>query len=149
MLAPQPSSRSIEVPLNQALAYVIGTPTLLLAPLAYWQFDSSLFGPSGLTKLFIITAIGGTLSFALYGGRRRWFIGSLLGLIGGLGASGAHVLYTMLFHTESMWTGESALVCWAGAGPSMALLTFILKRDKNEQQHDSNQSTAAESPVTN
>jgi hypothetical protein len=126
----QPPPRSIEVPLNQAIAYIIGLPTLLLAPMVYWQFDTALFGPSGLAKLFIIAGTGGTLSFALYGGRRRWLIGAVLGLIGGLGAAGAHVLYTGIFHRQTMNTGESALVCWAGAGPAMGALLFILTRDK-------------------
>ncbi|MDB6124663.1 MAG: hypothetical protein JWQ71_3656 [Pedosphaera sp.] len=128
---PDTSPRTIEFPFNQALAYIIGLPTLLLAPMFYWQFDSALFGQSGLTNLFIIAGAGGTVSFALYGGRRRWLIGAVLGLIGGLGAAGAHVLYTGLLHRTTMASGESALVCWAGAGPAMGVLLFILKRDKN------------------
>jgi nitrate/nitrite transporter NarK len=134
MNAGQPSPRTIEMPVNQAVAYMIGTPTLLLAPMFYWQFDTALFGASGLTNLFIIAGAGGTVSFALYGGRRRWLIGAVLGLIGGLGAAGAHVLYTMLFHRQSMMTGESALVCWAGAGPAMGALLYILTRDKKSMQ---------------
>src|SRR3954447_3601236 len=58
---------------------------------------------SGLANMFIITSIGGTLSFALFAGRRRWLIGGLLGLAAGLGAAGAHVLYTGIFHRETMY----------------------------------------------
>ena len=88
--------------------------------------------------MFIITGAGGTVSFALFVGRRRWLIGGVLGLVGGLGSAGAHVLYTAIFHKASMLDTKSALVCLAGAGPSMALLAFILKRDKKvpQETHD-------------
>jgi nitrate/nitrite transporter NarK len=129
MDTPQPSSRNIEFPLNQAMAYIIGVPTMVLAPMAYWQYGPALFGPSGLMKLFILTGAGGLVSFALFGGQRRWLMGGVLGLIGGLGAAGAFVFYTTMFHPESMMDKEIALVCLAGAAPSMALLAFLLKRD--------------------
>jgi hypothetical protein len=51
-------------------------------------------------------------------------------LAAGLGASGAHLLYTGIFHREMMYDKESALVCLAGAGVPMALLAYVLKRDK-------------------
>ena len=126
----KPTSGNIEFSFNQGLAYLIGLPTMMLAPMFYWQYDRSLFGPSGLTKLFIIAGVGGMISFALFGGRRRWAVGGLLGLLGGLGAAGAHVLYTTIFQKENMENAESALACLAGAGPAMALLAYLLKRDK-------------------
>ena len=115
---------------NQGLAYIIGTPTLLFTPMVYWQYDQTLFGSSAMTKMFVITGVGGVISFALFAGRKRWLIGSLLGLVAGLGASGAHLLYTGIFHREMMYDKESALVCLAGAGVPMALLAYVLKRDK-------------------
>lgn len=131
MHAPQPSTNKIEFTWSQGLAYIIGTPTLLFTPMVYWQYDRTLFGSSAMAKMFIITGIGGILSFALFAGRRRWLIGGLLGLVAGLGAAGAHMLYTGVFHRESMDLKESGLVCMAGAGIPMALLAYILKRDKS------------------
>jgi hypothetical protein len=65
----------------------------------------------------------------------------VLGLIGGLGAAGAHVLYTGIFHRETMYDKESALVCWAGAGPAMGAMLYILTRDKKalQQTRDGNE----------
>ena len=83
-----------------------------------------------MAKMFVITGIGGILSFALFAGRRRWMIGGLLGLVAGLGAAGAHLLYTVAFHRETMGMKESGLVCLDGAGIPMALLAYILKRDR-------------------
>lgn len=125
------SPNEIEFSWNQGLAYIIGTPTLIFTPMLYWQFDRTLFGSSPLATMFFITSIGGTLSFSLFAGRKRWLIGSLLGLAAGLGAAGAHLLYTGIFQRETMYGKESALVCWAGAGIPMALLAYILRRDKN------------------
>ena len=88
MNTPQPSTNKIEFTWNQGLAYLIGVPALLFTPMVYWQYDRALFGSSAMLKMFLITAIGGTLSFALFGGRKRWLIGSLLGLAAGLGAAG-------------------------------------------------------------
>jgi hypothetical protein len=112
------------------LAYIIGTPTLILTPMIHWQYGSAIFGSSGLEAMFVIMAVGGILSFALFGGRRRWLVGGLLGLAAGLGAAVAHLLYTGIFQRETMYDTESALVCWAGAGIPTALLAYILKRDK-------------------
>ena len=131
MDTPDPTTNKIEFSWNQGLAYIIGTPTLIFTPMLYWQYDRTLFGSSALATMFVITSVGGTLSFTLFAGRRRWLIGSLLGLAAGLGAAGAHLLYTGIFHRETMYGKESALVCWAGAGIPMALLAYILKRDKN------------------
>jgi len=130
MNTPQRSTNKIVFTWNQGLAYIIGTPTLLFTPMVYWQYDRTLFGSSAMAKMFFITGIGGILSFALFAGRRRWLVGSLLGLVAGLGAAGAHLLYTVMFHRETMVDKESALVCLAGAGIPMALLAYILKRDK-------------------
>ncbi|SRR6266478_9396994 len=131
MDTPQPSTNKIEFTWSQGLAYIIGVPTLIFTPMVYWQYDRALFGSSAMAKMFVITGIGGTLSFALFAGRRRWLIGGLLGLVAGLGAAGAHLLYTAIFHRETMYDKESALVCLAGAGIPMAVLAYILKRDKS------------------
>ena len=140
MDTPQPSTHNVEFSWNQGLAYIIGVPTLLFTPMFYWQYNKALFGSSGLAKMFLITAIGGTLSFALFAGRRRWLLGALLGLAAGLGAAGAHLLYTGVFHRVTMYDKESALVCMAGAGIPMAVLAYIQKKDKsltNEKQDGS------------
>ena len=131
MDTPQPSRREIKFSWNQGLAYIIGTPTLLFTPMVYWQYDRALFGSSPMAKMFVITGIGGILSFVLFAGRRRWLIGSLLGLLAGFGAAGAHLLYTLGFHRETMGLKESGLVCLVGAGIPMALLAYILRRDNS------------------
>ncbi len=131
MGTPQPSTRKIEFTWNQGLAYIIGVPTLILTPTVYWQYDRSLFGSSAMAKMFVITAVGGALSFALFAGRRRWLIGSLFGLVAGLGAAGAHVLYTGVLHRDMLYNKETVLACLAGAGIPMALLAYILRRDKS------------------
>lgn len=112
------------------MGYILGVATILLPSISYWQLGRSLFGQSPLTKLFLITCIGGAVSFALYAGRKRWLIGSVLGLVAGLGAPGLLLLYTTIFHRHSMWTGEIGLLQLAGVGPSMALLGMILRRDQ-------------------
>ena len=124
------SVRNLSFSLNQAMAYVVGVPTMVLVPLFYWQYGNAFLGANGMTRLFLVTGGGGIVSFALYGGRRRWLIGGLLGLIGGLGAAGALLFYVAIFHKTSMMDKECALVCLAGAGPSMALLGYILRVDK-------------------
>jgi hypothetical protein len=131
-----PPSRNIEFSLNQGLAYIIGVPTLLLCPMLYWQYDSALFGSSGLAKLFLICAAGGAVSFALFAGRRRWLAGALLGLAAGAGAAGAHVLYTGISHRTTLHGKESVLVCLVGAGLPLALLATVLKRDKEPPKTD-------------
>jgi nitrate/nitrite transporter NarK len=125
------STKKIEFTWNEGLAYIFGVPTLLFTPMFYWQYDNTLFGSSAMAKMFVITGIGGTLSFALFAGRRRWLIGALLGLVAGLGAAGAHLLYAAIFHRETMYDKESALVCLAGAGIPMVVLAYILKKDKS------------------
>ena len=132
----QQSPHEIKSTWNQGLAYIIGTPTLLFTPMVYWQYDSALFGSSPMAKMFVITGIGGIMSFALFAGRRRWLIGGLLGLVAGLGAAGAHMLYTVAFLQETLGLKESALVCLAGAGIPMALLAHIVKRDKRGNDVD-------------
>jgi uncharacterized membrane protein YeaQ/YmgE (transglycosylase-associated protein family) len=80
--------------------------------------------------MFLITAVGGMISFALFAGRKRWLIGAVLGLFAGLGAAGAHLFYTQFFHRTTMYTKESFFVCIVGASIPMVLLGHILKKDK-------------------
>ena len=122
------SNRQLKIPTNQAIAYIIGTPAMF-APLVYWQYGAALFGAYAMLKLFIIGAVGGTISFAIYAGAKRWLLGALLGLPAGIAACGVHHLYTLIFHKESMYTSESALLVIAGAGPFMFALHQILQRD--------------------
>lgn len=129
----QPPSRKDDLPRNQALAWFIGSLTMFVAPVGYWLLGgSTLFGQSGVKNLLIISGIGGIFSFAFWGGRSRWLIGGLLGLLSGLGSAGAYVYYTGLFHKTVMFDKECLLVCLAGGGLPLALFLFILKRDKNK-----------------
>jgi hypothetical protein len=120
----------IEISTNQAVAYVVGVPCVCLGPMIYWQYGAALFGPNGFQNLLLLAGIGGAVSFGFYAGAKRWLVGTVLGLMAGLGAAGLHVFYTGYFQKTSMLDKESALVSLAGAAPSMILLAFILKRDK-------------------
>ena len=132
MSFPQSDPRKQIFSVNQAMGYILGVSTILLPSISYWQLGSSLFGQSPLTKLLLITCIGGAVSSAFYAGRRRWLIGSVLGLVAGLGAPSLLLFYTTIFRRHSMWTGEIGLLQLAGAGPSMALLGMILRRDQQK-----------------
>jgi len=127
------SRREIIFSTPQVLALIISAVTIGGPSFLYWQLGSSLFGQNPLLKVFAISGIGGILSFALYGGRRRWLTNGVLGLFGGIGASGLLLLYTMVFPQERMWTGEIALVQVAGAVPAIALLAYTARRDRLQE----------------
>ena len=118
---------------NQGLGFVIGVLTIFLPPFIYWQDGGGIFGESPLTKVFIIAGVGGSVGFALFGGRQRWLIGSGLGFLAGLGGSGLHVLYTTTFQRQTLWNYESAVVLLIGAGIPMGVFAKILQRDKKER----------------
>jgi hypothetical protein len=127
-------TNTIEICWNQAVAYVVGVLCLVLGPLVFWQYGEGLFGANALAKFLTMCAVGGIVSFGFYAGKRRWFIGSILGLIAGLMVPGLHIFYTAYFAKTEMYDKESALVSLAGAGPCMALLSWILKRDKSAER---------------
>ena len=122
------------IPLPRALAYIIAVITVVLPSLVYWQYGASLFGPNPIAKLFILAGGGGALSFCLFAGRKHWLMGSLLGLMAGLGASGLHLAYTTIFHKQSMLTSEITVVHVLGAAPGMILLALILQKDKQKSR---------------
>jgi len=103
----------------------VGSPSFL-----YWQLGSSLFGLHPLVKVVVISGLSGALCFALYAGRKRWRIASVLGLVRGIGASGLLLIYTVVFHRQTMWTTEIAIVQTIGALPAMMLFAHIIRRDR-------------------
>ncbi len=130
MNAPLPPPRNPSYSPSQALAFIIGVFGVGFPSLLYWHLGSSLLGQHPLVKVFVISGISGILSFALYAGRKRWLIAAVIGLFGGIGASGLLLAYTAVFHREKMWTTEIAVVQVAGALPAMALFAYIVRHSR-------------------
>ena len=132
MSAPNFSPRE-PLPLNHALALIIGVSVVVITTVLNWASNNALFT---ITQVLVISGIGGALSFALWGGRRRWLIGCLLGFIAGMGAAGAFLIYTRWYRPEmkTMWDIEVCLTFAAGGGLPTAIMGLILAADKPDSK---------------
>ncbi len=122
---------------RHGLAFIVLACSVVFPSLAQFQLGSSVFGEHPIPKLLSIAAVGGALSGALFGGRRRWLIGLIAGAVAGVGAAGALPLYIAWLHKKTIWKGEFILALGIGAMPGVllgALLSRFAKR--HPQKHE-------------
>jgi hypothetical protein len=141
-----PNADSKQIPLSQAIAYIVGICTIVLPPVICWQHGPALLlGAYPVLKLLLISGIGGVITFALALKKGDRVAGAFSGLFIGAGAAGGFVLYTSLFHRLSLSKGEIMLAELVGALPGFLLLACLTRRRRKPKDDN----TAAPPVVQN
>src|SRR5712671_2782337 len=128
------STRNQPISTRHGLAFIVIACSVALPSLAQFQLGSSLFGEHPIEKLLCIGAVGGAVSGALFGGRPRWLVGSIAGVVAAVGAAGALPLYVARLHREHLWKGEWILLLGVGAMPGVMLGAFLSRFGRRHAQ---------------